>query len=307
METQNQNIQQNMPSEEPKKNWFLSRKFLWSVICILLLVLVIGCVYLYKAQKESNQINSVSQQKSTDIIAKTYTNNEYGFNFTYPQNWIVSNCVGSPYSNGNIYINSSCDNDSFYDEFYGHIFVNNAFNSKVPDPCGQYAQKNIVIDKIPAIVCERLDAKIGRSDDVYFTTNNYDFTLNLVDASQSSTAIDSLLSSIKFTKPTRTSNFEFIGILNGSQVDGSLYSIDENGQKTLIIPSTNKYVDGRIGKLTYPAMGDKLFFVGNSIYSYSISQQTFTKLTSNIGSNAISSPDGLKVSWIQIAHYRLRI
>jgi hypothetical protein len=234
----------------------------------------------------------------------TYKNEEYGYSFTYPESWIISNCVGSTVSSGQTFINRSCssDTDIFYknDELNGSFFASPSFGQKKPITCSQGTTSQVTISGTQATVCSRSLGDARTSSDLYFTANGYDFSVGLIE-NTSSNRTEDLISSLKIIQPTRNVIYNFIGKLsqdsNGQLLtDGSIESIDQNGQKSVLIDSTNKYVDGRIGKFVFPPSGDKLFFVGGRIYAYSIANKTFTKLnSSSLGTTY--SPDGFKVLW----------
>ncbi|HEX9503694.1 MAG TPA: hypothetical protein VF974_05230 [Patescibacteria group bacterium] len=86
METNNQlNNDQQSPQSQPKNNWFLRHEFSIFVIVALLLIVIVGSVYLWKAIKTTSSL-SYSDLAGTnanhngvrddveDYILKTYTN-----------------------------------------------------------------------------------------------------------------------------------------------------------------------------------------------------------------------------------------
>lgn len=81
------------------------------VILVLILLVAVG-VYYFVIQKETSKTPAVSEkvappptQATTTSETKTYRNEEWGFEFEYPDGWIVKeNTFGSYYSKFNILI-----------------------------------------------------------------------------------------------------------------------------------------------------------------------------------------------------------
>jgi len=97
METQTPNVQPDYPPDQPKPNWLISHKILYSVIGVLLLIVIVGAAYWWKMEKQTSENlqqanqNQETNPNSTDSIDwKTYMNTEYGFEFKYPTNWTKS-------------------------------------------------------------------------------------------------------------------------------------------------------------------------------------------------------------------------
>jgi hypothetical protein len=88
-------------TEKPK--WYLSHKFLYPVLGILLFVVIVGSVLWWKEIKLADLLQSGTACAQTKIYKpcssqsiivddkkswKTYTNTEYGFEFKYPATWV---------------------------------------------------------------------------------------------------------------------------------------------------------------------------------------------------------------------------
>jgi hypothetical protein len=100
METNNQLNSPQKPQLEPKKNWFLRHEVLYSVICFLILVVIVGSAFWWQEIRKTElsgqqAVNSNQEIQNSISDWKTYTNSEYGFEFKYPNDWIVSETNGT--------------------------------------------------------------------------------------------------------------------------------------------------------------------------------------------------------------------
>jgi hypothetical protein len=106
------------PPTEPERNWFLRHEVLYSVIGILLLVVIVGTTYWWKAIKQTNQTNSLVRQVPLEETKnwKTYINTLEGVEFRIPKDWIASEDLGIAIWS---YESVKTSEPNYYHMFYG--------------------------------------------------------------------------------------------------------------------------------------------------------------------------------------------
>src|SRR6185436_14659900 len=82
-------INPQKPDLKPK--WYLTHKFLYPVLGVLVLIVVVGSYFWWQEIKKSS-ISGKMEQNSIDQISdwKTYEDSELGFRMNYPQDWSVN-------------------------------------------------------------------------------------------------------------------------------------------------------------------------------------------------------------------------
>lgn len=97
---------------------FFAPKVLWTIIGVLMFVVVVGSIAWYDVIKNTPKVD---QQVTTNPTAewKTYSNNEYGFEFKYPSSYDVGSPTGKITNSLTLYTNEPYyDRGTFTLDFY---------------------------------------------------------------------------------------------------------------------------------------------------------------------------------------------
>lgn len=241
-----------------------------SMVLIGVVIVLVAIGGYFVLSKKSNQSNNSKTSTATSTSAnwKTYNNSKYGFEFQYPENWVISNCGTEKSESLVIYFNADkyCDVNSDHDiSATADIFINkdNLDNRLKNLTVGSGIFSTSTGDSVQDITignnigAKRLNGKYLNG--IIFGYKNYVYDINLQGISEKDSQIfNKVLSTFKFTQQTQT---------NTSKVSTACKDIQE-GMPVIISLSTYSAKIGDTIKIHGCNLngleGDKRVYIENS-------------------------------------------
>ncbi|HEX9503974.1 MAG TPA: PsbP-related protein [Patescibacteria group bacterium] len=231
-------------NDQSHKFVFFAPKVLRSIIGVLLFIVVVGSVAWYKTIKETPKM---SQQVVTNPTAgwKTYSNDQYGFAFKYPNDWTLTdisngsrNVFPPTFTGVNLRKNGS-DKDIIGIDFFSadeDLLQGSSFGA---DPSTDAKIGGVSWKAIKFSDCS--PGSCPPHDSLSITTKNnnnnkyYQITLYPNDTANINPIFTSILDTFKFSEKI----VPITGTLQGTATNGSLINID------VYSPSKNAHNGGR--------------------------------------------------------------